>query len=194
MFDIGFWEISLIGVIALLVIGPDRLPGAARTVGLYVGRIRRYVNHVQADIQRELRADELRKLVEDPDGTDGAGLREVVEETKQAIGAVKGSFQEAERDVDAHTMNWVAPDPATAQSDAEDHAGLANPSPEDTTEWIQPKAEDAERAIQFAAAGEPEAPTSATDVDSVSEPTAPDTVLSGGDSAREKASSSSEVR
>ena len=52
MFDIGFWEMTLIGVIALMVIGPERLPGLVRTVGLWVGRIRRYVAQVRDDIAR----------------------------------------------------------------------------------------------------------------------------------------------
>ena len=120
MFEVGFWEITLIGVIALLVIGPERLPGAARTVGLYVGRIRRYVTHVQADIQRELRADELRKMVEDPDGAAG-GLREVVEETKEALGAVRNTLEEAEKDIQPPSMNWVAGSDASSKSEEATH-------------------------------------------------------------------------
>jgi len=66
MFDIGFWEIALIGVIALLVIGPEKLPGVARNVGAWVGKGKRLVGSVQADINRELnRAEELKKLLEE---------------------------------------------------------------------------------------------------------------------------------
>lgn len=60
MFDIGFSELVLIGVIALIVIGPERLPEVARTVGKYVGRARRFVNKVRDDIEQEVRQDELR--------------------------------------------------------------------------------------------------------------------------------------
>ena len=95
MFDIGFWEIALIGVIALLVIGPERLPGAARTAGLYVGRIRRYVAHVRSDIERELHADELRQIVNNPEQQLG-GLHDIVEETKDTLTGVKRSFDEVE--------------------------------------------------------------------------------------------------
>ena len=62
MFDIGFSEIVVIGVVALIVIGPERLPKVARTLGHMFGRLQRYVNEVKADINREMELDELRKL------------------------------------------------------------------------------------------------------------------------------------
>src|SRR6187397_350376 len=62
MFDIGFSEIVVIAVVALIVIGPERLPEVARTLGHLFGRMQRYVNDVKADISREMELDELRKL------------------------------------------------------------------------------------------------------------------------------------
>jgi sec-independent protein translocase protein TatB len=62
MFDIGFSEILVIAVVALIVIGPEKLPGVARTLGHLFGRMQRYVNDVKADIQREMELDELKKL------------------------------------------------------------------------------------------------------------------------------------
>lgn len=62
MFDISFTELLVIGVIALVVIGPERLPKVARTIGHLVGRAQRYVSDVKTDIQREVELDELRKL------------------------------------------------------------------------------------------------------------------------------------
>jgi sec-independent protein translocase protein TatB len=62
MFDIGFTELVVIGVVALIVIGPERLPKAARTMGHLFGRLQRYVNDVKSDISREMELDELRKL------------------------------------------------------------------------------------------------------------------------------------
>lgn len=62
MFDIGFTELMLIGVVALVVIGPERLPKVARTVGHLLGRMQRYVNDVKSDINREMQLDELKKL------------------------------------------------------------------------------------------------------------------------------------
>jgi sec-independent protein translocase protein TatB len=62
MFDIGFSELLVIGVVALIVIGPERLPRVARTLGHLFGRMQRYVNDVKADISREMELEELRKL------------------------------------------------------------------------------------------------------------------------------------
>jgi sec-independent protein translocase protein TatB len=62
MFDIGFSELLVIAVVALIVIGPERLPKVARTLGHLFGRMQRYVNDVKADIAREMELEELRKL------------------------------------------------------------------------------------------------------------------------------------
>jgi len=64
MFDVGFSELILIGLVALIVIGPQRLPTVARTVGHLLGRLQRYVNDVKSDINREMQLDELKKLQE----------------------------------------------------------------------------------------------------------------------------------
>ena len=62
MFDIGFSELLVIAIVALIVIGPERLPKVARTLGHLFGRMQRYVNDVKADITREMELEELRKL------------------------------------------------------------------------------------------------------------------------------------
>ncbi len=62
MFDIGFSELMVIAVVALIVIGPEKLPKVARTVGHLFGRMQRYVNDVKSDISREMALDDLRKL------------------------------------------------------------------------------------------------------------------------------------
>ncbi len=62
MFDIGFWELVLIGIIALLVLGPERLPRAARTAGLWLGKARRMIIEMRAEIEHELDMDELNKM------------------------------------------------------------------------------------------------------------------------------------
>jgi len=64
MFDVGFSELVVIAVVALIVIGPERLPKVARTVGILLGRLQRYVNDVKSDINREMQLDELKKLQE----------------------------------------------------------------------------------------------------------------------------------
>jgi sec-independent protein translocase protein TatB len=97
MFDIGFSELLVIGVVALLVIGPERLPKVARTAGHMFGRLQRYVNDVKADIQREIELDELKKLrtqfedaarsVEQSVNEVGQELRSASDDLNRSIGA-----------------------------------------------------------------------------------------------------------
>ncbi|QKE64759.1 Sec-independent protein translocase subunit TatB [Aquipseudomonas campi] len=61
MFDIGFSELLLVGLVALIVFGPERLPGAARTAGLWVGRLKRSFSAIKAEVEREIGADEIRR-------------------------------------------------------------------------------------------------------------------------------------
>lgn len=61
MFGISFSELLLVGLVALLVLGPERLPGAARTAGLWVGRLKRSFNAIKQEVERELGADEIRR-------------------------------------------------------------------------------------------------------------------------------------
>jgi sec-independent protein translocase protein TatB len=62
MFDVGLTELMVIAVVALVVIGPERLPRVARTAGLLLGRLQRYVSDVKSDINREIQLDELKKM------------------------------------------------------------------------------------------------------------------------------------
>ena len=62
MFDISFAELMMIAVVALLVVGPDKLPQVARTVGTFVGRLQRYVAQVKEEVNRDARFEELQKL------------------------------------------------------------------------------------------------------------------------------------
>jgi len=65
MFDIGFWELLLIGIVTLVVVGPHRLPEVARTAGVYVAKLRRFVAGVKSDINSELETGELQKILGD---------------------------------------------------------------------------------------------------------------------------------
>lgn len=65
MFDIGFSELMVIGIIALVVIGPERLPKVARTAGQWLGRLNRYASQVKQDIDRDMKLEELRKMQQD---------------------------------------------------------------------------------------------------------------------------------
>ena len=69
MFDIGFTELLLISVISLLVLGPERLPKAARTVGLTIGKIKRSFSNIQEELERQVRTEELKEKLKDPYAT-----------------------------------------------------------------------------------------------------------------------------
>ena len=133
MFDIGFWELALIGVVALLVVGPDRLPGLARTVGLWVGRVRRYVTAVRDDIEREIQADELKKMLEKTSDLDP--LQDIVDETTNTIGVAKKEIADVEKDADTITSNDpTVPSSASEIDDGNDDETGAEPlTPETAT-------------------------------------------------------------
>jgi sec-independent protein translocase protein TatB len=92
MFDIGFSELMVIGLVALIVIGPERLPRVARTLGILAGRLQRYVADVKADINREVELDELRKM-KDSVTQAASGIENSV---KSGIDSVQSELQTAE--------------------------------------------------------------------------------------------------
>lgn len=67
MFDIGFWEILLIAVVALIVVGPERLPKLIRVTGLWIGRAQASLQSIRNEISKELRAQELKDALKKPD-------------------------------------------------------------------------------------------------------------------------------
>ena len=93
MFDVGFWELMIIGVVALLVIGPKRLPAVARTVGVWVGRGKRLVGSVKSDIEQEIRAEELKRILKEQQIKNP--LHEIVEETKEDLQAIEKQTADA---------------------------------------------------------------------------------------------------
>lgn len=84
MFDFGFAEMLIVGIVALLVIGPERLPSVAKKAGSYFARIRRFVTNVRADVEREFRTDELQKMLEQQKD-ELQSLRNVVNDTRKDI-------------------------------------------------------------------------------------------------------------
>lgn len=108
MFDIGFSELMVIAVVALIVIGPERLPKVARTVGLLFGRMQRYVNDVKADISREMALDDLRKLQANIQDT----ANSLEQSMKQEVGAVESDLNKIADD----TQAAVAPPASPAET------------------------------------------------------------------------------
>jgi sec-independent protein translocase protein TatB len=96
MFDIGFSEIVVIAVVALIVIGPERLPKAARTLGHLFGRLQRYVSDVKADISREMELDELRKLQQQVQ----SAAQEIQTSVSSAARDFESGVRSVERDLD----------------------------------------------------------------------------------------------
>ena len=64
MFDIGFWELMIIGLVALVVVGPERLPKLAYTAGKWLGKGRSMLNAVKSEINKEMKAEELKQILE----------------------------------------------------------------------------------------------------------------------------------
>jgi sec-independent protein translocase protein TatB len=96
MFDIGFTELLVIAVVALIVIGPERLPKVARTAGHLFGRMQRYVNDVKADISREMELDELKNLrtsMEDTARSFERSVQQGLSETESELNRVAQSAQ-----------------------------------------------------------------------------------------------------
>jgi sec-independent protein translocase protein TatB len=86
MFDVSFSELLVIAVVALLVIGPEKLPKVARTVGAFVGRMQRYMAQVKEEVNREMRFEELQKLqqeIKQSVETTEADIKNLAKKTKQ---------------------------------------------------------------------------------------------------------------
>lgn len=142
MFDIGFSELMLIGLVALIVIGPERLPKVARTVGHLLGRLQRYVSDVKSDIRREIQLDELRKLqgeMQDSARHLESSIRNEMSDVKQSIdqsaAEARASIADLEVQLEKARAAVPAPGPDEVQAGFERAAaapseGPAEPKPQ----------------------------------------------------------------
>jgi len=130
MFDMGFTELMLIGIVALVVIGPERLPGVARTAGKYVGRLKRFMTTVKADVEQELRADELRQILSDQ---------------QKELDSLKDSITEAGRGVEQEfgpddvKITDAAPEMTAATPDVIQETPLPDPASEKSVAKVAAK-------------------------------------------------------
>ncbi|EIJ42049.1 twin arginine-targeting protein translocase TatB [Beggiatoa alba B18LD] len=117
MFEIGFWELVLIGVIALLVIGPDKLPSAARTAGLWIGKMRRFVTSIKDEVDRELRLQELQQQLKEVEKNN---LQPLVDETRKTALDVQNTLNQVATDTQPtnNTPEVPSPTPVLTSSDA----------------------------------------------------------------------------
>lgn len=90
MFDVGFTELLLIGIVSLVVIGPERLPAVARTAGQWIGKLQRFVRGVKTDLASELETGDLKKLIGDQ--------REQINELSKMVHSAKKDFESSTRD------------------------------------------------------------------------------------------------
>lgn len=95
MFDIGFSELLLIAVVALVVLGPERLPKVARTLGHLFGRAQRYVSDIKSDINRELALDELRKTQAKMEAAVSEVQYEMTDEVKKTEEVIQQAVEDA---------------------------------------------------------------------------------------------------
>ncbi len=117
MFDIGFSEMMVIAVVALIVIGPERLPKVARTAGLLLGRLQRYVNDVKSDINREMQLEELKKLqaqVQDSARSIESDVRRELQATESALNQAAQGAAETASTLTAPLAEAAAPVAETA--------------------------------------------------------------------------------
>ena len=127
MFDIGFSELMVIAVVALIVIGPERLPKVARTLGHLFGRMQRYVNDVKADISREMELDELKKL----QSTMQDAARSFEHSVTSSVNSAETELQKIAQEANPTVLPPPAPDVAdAAPAPAELAAAPADPTPQ----------------------------------------------------------------
>lgn len=108
MFDIAFSELLVIGVVALVVIGPERLPKVARTMGHLFGRLQRYVAQVKTDINREMELSELSKVKSEFEGA----AREFQRDIETKVGEAERDIRAVETDIERQLHGDAAAAPA----------------------------------------------------------------------------------
>ncbi|MDB5806759.1 MAG: twin arginine-targeting protein translocase TatB [Betaproteobacteria bacterium] len=121
MFDVGFSEMIVIAVVALIVLGPEKLPRVARTVGALLGRMQRYVNDVKADINREIELDELKAM--------HTSVKEAAQGFETSVRDTVSSFHTQANEVNAALTGEAATTESVEAGSATDAAALAVPAP-----------------------------------------------------------------
>ena len=128
MFDIGFQEIILIAVVAIFVLGPEKMPGAVRTIALTIGRLKRNFNALKTEIEKEIGADEIRRTLRNEEIM--AKFKNTQAQVQNSISAVKKDVDNFQKSVESQVASSTTQEaiPATTTS-AEDSMGLATSAP-----------------------------------------------------------------
>ncbi len=112
MFDIGFSELLVIGIVALVVIGPERLPRVARTLGHLFGRLQRYVTQVKSDINREMDLTELNRVKTEFEGAARSFQQEVESKASETEREIRDAQASIDRELSHSATDSVMPAPA----------------------------------------------------------------------------------
>lgn len=121
MFDIGFSELLLVGLVALVVLGPERLPGAVRTASLWIGRIKRSFNAIKQQVEQEIGADEIRRQLHN----------EQILQLEREMNAMKQELAAAGKLADPNTP--APTEQATSVADAQANATASTEAPASQT-------------------------------------------------------------
>ncbi|MGI9303086.1 MAG: Sec-independent protein translocase protein TatB [Gammaproteobacteria bacterium] len=121
MFDFGFWEIILVMIIALLVVGPERLPKLAREVGLWVGKAKRMVNSVRSDIEQEIQAADLKDILNKQQG-EIQELRGLLKDTESDVKSVLDETDVAMKEFEAELSSDARQEAAVLENSGSDSA------------------------------------------------------------------------
>ena len=113
MFDFGFWEIAIIGIITLIVVGPERMPSLARKAGIYAGKLNKFVKKIKFDIDEELKVDELKEQL---------SIKNEESVLSQAVEDVKTSVEQYQKDV----IEPTDPNPQPSEDLQEDKEAKKN--------------------------------------------------------------------
>jgi sec-independent protein translocase protein TatB len=128
MFDIGFFELVVVGIVALVVLGPEKLPGTIRTVSLWIGRLRRSFNTIKSEIEKEVGADEIRRQLRNEEIMEK--FRKTQSQVQNSIKDIKKSADEFRQNVENEAKAAAGLDikPVTLEktSEANDSLGIAN--------------------------------------------------------------------
>lgn len=149
MFEVGFWEIVLIFIILLVVVGPERLPGLARTAGLWIGKARSMVASVKAEIERELSVEELRRSVMEQ--TDSDEFKKLADQVKAINSDLRSAGEDLRTSIDqsatqvAETVHAVAAEGA-GNTAAADEAKVPEATPLATADSLLSSASASESA------------------------------------------------
>jgi sec-independent protein translocase protein TatB len=123
MFDVGFWELTLLFIVALVVVGPERLPRLARTVGLWIGKAQRIVSEVKEEVEREIRVEEIKNSISQQSGS------EEIKKLADRVKSINTEAQEAITDTKPVKKKTLLHEKATVSSQSSDQSGTTSNPP-----------------------------------------------------------------